>query len=258
MKNDIGSGSKGNEKMLLANELQDLVNSKEYFEESEVLNASNDSKAQSRHELIKEIEEFGVNAQELNVLTIEGLKEVLDGLHSLVASYKETRRVGRPRKDPNSIRILSELDKKIICQMLESGGHVSSLSISRELDIPLSTIQRRRSRLDETLVERSYSLKVEKLGWKRGILLISVSSGNTVGLGKEILECSDMVESVYRMNGDSIMDLRAEIIFKSNSDLVTLMDQIKTMPGVRTVVWGECMQLIGRNENTTKRVIGSA
>ena len=249
MKEETGSGVKGESIMALACELENLDNVKKSLD---------DSKAQSRHELIKEIEELGVNAQELNVLNIEGLKEVLDGLRSLVASYNETRKVGRPRKDPNSIGILSELDKKIICQMLESGGHVSSLSISRELDIPLSTIQRRRSRLDETLVERSYSLKVEKLGWKRGILLISVSSGNAVGLGKEILESNDRVESVHRMNGDSIMDLRAEVIFKSNSELVTLMDQIKSMQGVRNVIWGECVQLIGRNENTAKRVIDLA
>lgn len=256
MRKETGSVSKDDDKMVLACEAEDLDNVKRSLEES-IINAHNDSKPQSRQELIREIEELGVNAQELNVLTIEGLKEVLDGLHGLVAAYNERRRVGRPRRDPNSIGLLSELDKKIISQMLQSDGHVSSLSISRELDIPLSTIHRRRSRLDETLIERNYSLKVDKLGWKRAMLLVSVSSGSVIGLGKEILESGDGIESVYRMSGNSIMDLRADAVFKDNSELVTMMDRIKAMQGVRNVVWGECVQLIGRNGNTTKRIIES-
>jgi hypothetical protein len=257
MKSETGSRVKSNEISLACGGIAS-ENEKEALKKSILLTNDNGSGPQSRHELVKEIEELGVNAEELNVLSMEGLRELLDGLHSLVESYNEKKRPGRPKSDPKSVGILSNSDKKIVCQMIESGGHVSSLSLSRELDIPISTIQRRRSRLDEILVETNYSLNVEKLGWKRAMLLISVSSGNASGIGKEILESGDMIESVYRMNGDSIVDLMAEVVFKTNSELVSLMDQIKSKPGVRNVLWSEYVQLVGKNNNTAKRVIESS
>jgi predicted transcriptional regulator len=43
---------------------------------------------------------------------------------------------------------LSDVDKKMLQTLLASSGRVSSLALSRKLEIPLTTIQRRRKRLE--------------------------------------------------------------------------------------------------------------
>lgn len=57
---------------------------------------------------------------------------------------------------------------------------------------------------------------------------------------------------------DNSFDLRAEIVFKTNSELVSLIDQIKSKEGVRNVLWSEYVQLVAKNENTCKWIIESS
>jgi hypothetical protein len=62
------------------------------------------------------------------------------------------------------------------------------------------------------------------------------------------------VTSVTRTLGENAMDLRAEAVFKNNSDLLSLIEQIKSLDGVRDVCWSESIELVGRN-NRPYRVI---
>lgn len=213
------------------------------------------SQPQSRHEILKELEEIGVNTENLKSMTIEGLADLLDGLYAVIESRSQKGHSGRPRSDEKSTILLSGLDKKILLGLVGSTGRVSSQFLSRELDIPLSTVQRRKSRLDETLVELNYSLKVEELGWKRAILSIAVSSGNVIDQGKEIIEANEMIESIHRVHGGNSIDLKAEVLFRTNVELVALIDAIKSKQGIRDVFWVEYVQLVAKNENAIKKVI---
>jgi DNA-binding Lrp family transcriptional regulator len=211
-------------------------------------------KCQSRHEIIQELRNLGVNTEALNPLSMEGLSSLLDGFHVLINTYTQAKRAGRPRMNPANIPVLTNTDKAIVRYLFESKGQVSSLKMSRELDIPLSTIQRRRKRLQDILIETNYSLKSEKLGWRNASLYVSSTSGRTEVIGKEILDMSELVSSVTRTVGDSSFDLKVDMIFKTIEDLTTLIDKIKSMEGVSAVIWSESLKLIGRNE-TGKKVI---
>jgi DNA-binding Lrp family transcriptional regulator len=212
---------------------------------------------QSRHEILKELENLGVNTDALNSLSIEGLTSLLDGFHVLIDTYTQPKRPGRPKINPDNMPVLTHTDKAILRQLFESKGRISSLKISRELDIPLSTIQRRRKRLQDTLIETNYSLKSEKLGWRSAALYVSSTSGKTEAIGKEILDMSELVSSVTRTVGDSSFDLKVEMIFKTIEDLTSLIDKVKSMEGVSAVIWSESLKIIGKNESGKKVIDAS-
>src|SRR5690554_6417282 len=120
----------------------------------------------SRHELLEELSKLGVQTEAFKSFSIEELSDLLYGLNKVINMHKSTPRTDRPMKK-GLAPVLSLTDQKILKSLLASGGRVSSLKLSRELDIPLSTVQRRRKRLEELLLETSYVLKVDKFGWRR-------------------------------------------------------------------------------------------
>jgi DNA-binding Lrp family transcriptional regulator len=212
---------------------------------------------QSRHEILEELGHLGVNTEELALLSIEGLANLLNGFRVLMIARDQPRKPGRPKRNGGDMPVLTNADKTILHHLFSSQGHASSLKLSRELNIPLSTIQRRRKRLQDGLIETSYSLKIEKLGWRNATLLVSTASGKIETIGQEILDMSDLVSSVSRAMGGSNFDLRVEVIFKTNTDLMTLIDKIKSTEGVSGLIWSESLKLIGKRE-TSNKIIDSS
>ncbi|MGI0025317.1 MAG: hypothetical protein ACREA4_09260, partial [Nitrososphaera sp.] len=68
------------------------------------------------------------------------------------------------RRSNRGILSFSELDKKVLKLLLYSAGRSSSLTISRKLEIPYTTIYRRRKRLEREFLERCCSLRLNRLG----------------------------------------------------------------------------------------------
>jgi hypothetical protein len=66
-----------------------------------------------------------------------------------------------------------------------------------------------------------------------------------MGIGKALLKRKE-VTSVARMIGEHTIDLRVEVFVRDNSKLLNLIEEIKTMKGVRDVVWTEVVATIGR------------
>ena len=141
---------------------------------------------------------------------------------------------------------LSDVDKKMLQTLLASSGRVSSLSLSRKLEIPLTTIQRRRKRLESEFLEVAYSLKLEKLGWRKADLLVSTSKGTSPNVGKELLTHSSITR-VCRSIGEHTIDLHAEIVFKDNTELLNVIEWIKSLDGTKDVIWTEPVELMGKN-----------
>jgi DNA-binding Lrp family transcriptional regulator len=106
---------------------------------------------------------------------------------------------------------LSELDRKVLSQEL-----------SRLLGIPLSTVQRRRKRLEETYLIKSYSLNPMKFGWRRIDLMIATTGGATLTVGRELLRRPE-VTYVARSIGEHTIDLRVETFVQDNSELLNLL-----------------------------------
>jgi len=143
-------------------------------------------------------------------------------------------------------RKLTKADKHILGSLLGSRGKVSSVELARKLEIPLTTIQRRRKRLESEFLEVDYSLRLDKLGWRNADLLISTSRGAAASIGKELLS-HNAITRVSRSIGEHTIDLHAEIVFKNNTELLNVIEWIKGLDGVKDVVWTEPVELVGKN-----------
>ena len=56
----------------------------------------------------------------------------------------------------------------------------------KKLEIPLTTIQRRRKRLEKEFLENDYTLLLEKFGWRRVDFFISTTDGKTDALANDL------------------------------------------------------------------------
>ncbi len=62
---------------------------------------------------------------------------------------------------------LSNIDRKILQILLSPNGNKTSSSLSKELGVPITTIRRRRKRLEKEFLKSYYVLDIEKFGWRR-------------------------------------------------------------------------------------------
>ena len=141
---------------------------------------------------------------------------------------------------------LSELDKKMLKLLLDSEGGISTHELSQQLDIPVSTVQRRRKRLEDTFLVKHYSLDPMKFGYRRIDLLIYTEGGTTIDIARELLKREE-VTSVFRTVGEHTIELLVEVFVKENSVLLDLIEQVKAMKGVKDLVWIEIVETIGKN-----------
>ena len=83
---------------------------------------------------------------------------------------------------------LSDMDRKMLRLLLDSEGSIPTHEISEQLGMPISTVQRRRKRLEEEYLIKHYSLDPMKFGYRKIDLLIYTEGGETMNIGKELLE----------------------------------------------------------------------
>jgi DNA-binding Lrp family transcriptional regulator len=214
----------------------------------------------SRADLLNELRSAGIKTELLENCTLEQLQNLANGKNWLDTNYgadggdaddddqiasSALKRRGASSSEFRGVT-LTAVDKKMLQTLLASSGRVSSLALSRKLEIPLTTIQRRRKRLESEFLEVAYSLKLEKLGWRNADLLISTSRGKASYIGKELLT-HNSITRVCRSIGEHTIDLHAEIVFKDNTELLNVIEWIKSLEGVKDVVWTEPVELMGKN-----------
>jgi len=150
---------------------------------------------------------------------------------------------------------LSQIDKKILKILLTPNGHIKSTKgISTKLGIPLTTIRRRRKRLESKFLKLQYVLDIEKFGWRRVDFFISIRNGLVDGVANKLMELND-VTYVGKSIGEHTIDLRVETIVKDNAVLLDLLELIKGMEGVRDVVWSEIVNVVGRKISIPTSII---
>ncbi len=150
--------------------------------------------------------------------------------------------------------VLSTVDKKILEHLLYPDGGVSSSYLSKKLGIPQTTIQRRRKRLEKEVLKISYTVDLEKFGWRRADVFISTRNGKTPSVAKKLLS-NDVVTYVGRSIGEHTIDLRAEIIIKDNAELLDILENIKGIDGVSDAIWSEVVQVMGRKSSIPSQII---
>jgi DNA-binding Lrp family transcriptional regulator len=211
----------------------------------------------TRAALEQELAKLAINPDFFRSFTTEQLSDVLYGLNKTATSSGNNSSLASGTKCESgkkaSERMLSSIDKKILKALLESRGKPSSIQLSKELDIPLATVQRRRKRLEEEFVRESYSLRYDKFGRRQITFIISLGAGEKSTIANEILSI-EKVNYVSRTFGDSA-DLKVEAVVETNKELMDTSEKIKALPGIQKISWFESLEILGKKKEPDLAIV---
>ena len=140
-------------------------------------------------------------------------------------------------KRGNKVSIpMDQLNLKIIKDMI-SRADVKSVDWPR-YNTPLSTIQRRRTKLERMILKRRYYIDISRLGWRQADLLISVAQGDCEGLGRKLLDTyrSNIIATSLTI-GNPEINLMVQAFYQNTEELHWLVEGIKSSPEVISVDW---------------------
>jgi len=150
---------------------------------------------------------------------------------------------------------VSDLDRKLLKILLSPNGELkSSKGLSSKLGIPITTVRRRRKRLESKFLKLHYVLDIEKFGWKRVDFFISIRNGMVNAVANKLLD-SDEVTYVGKSIGEHTIDLRVETIVRDNASILDILEKIKAMDGVQDVVWSEIVSVVGKKISIPSSII---
>ena len=150
---------------------------------------------------------------------------------------------------------VSDLDRKLLkILLLPNGDLKSSKSLSSKLGIPITTVRRRRKRLESKFLKLHYVLDIEKFGWKRVDFFISIRNGVVNAVANKLLD-SDEVTYIGKSIGEHTIDLRVETIVRDNASILDILEKIKAMDGVQDVVWSEIVSVVGKKISIPSSII---
>jgi DNA-binding Lrp family transcriptional regulator len=135
-----------------------------------------------------------------------------------------------------------------IARELVNNPNISSTEIAEKYDAPLSTVQRRRARLEASMLKKEYTVDVRKFGWRMADLLISVEKGKAEETALKLLQASknNVITASLRI-GDPQIDIMVSVFYKNSQELHKLTETIKAMPYVTYVEWAEIVKVVGNN-----------
>jgi DNA-binding Lrp family transcriptional regulator len=212
----------------------------------------------SRASLLQEMEKLGINTSALESLTLQQLSDLLYGMNKIASMpVRSGAKAGNKAHEAGATAIisLSAVDKKMLKMMLASNGNTSSIALSRELNVPLTTVQRRRKRLS-SLIHSSYSLEWKKFGMRSMMFFITTENVAPSTIAKEIMSWPE-VAFVTRMFSSNGADLMVQAILKTNKEVVDFSERIRVLGGVKEVFWNEPIEIIGKNDDVYLKAIDS-
>jgi DNA-binding Lrp family transcriptional regulator len=156
--------------------------------------------------------------------------------------YNNDNRISR--KEGHELH-LKWLDSRIIEELL-SDAYTSSTDISKKHKAPLSTVQRRRRYLENTVLSRRYEIDLKKHGFRIGEITVHAEDGVSRKIADEIL-------SKYRKNIRSIsikidgsVILTVFLYFKTTDEIHHIMEGILSIPSVQRVRFAETVEIMTR------------
>jgi DNA-binding Lrp family transcriptional regulator len=146
----------------------------------------------------------------------------------------------------NQISILDDINLKIIEELLNNGD-IKSSEIASKLAIPLSTIQRRRTKIEKTVIRKTYEMSLIQLGFRTALIFADIQKGKAKETGEKLLKRYDkyILRASTRINSSN--NLCLEIIYNNSDELHALLEEIKAMPLTTNVDWSEEIYPIGNN-----------
>jgi DNA-binding Lrp family transcriptional regulator len=142
---------------------------------------------------------------------------------------------------------LDSIDINIIGELLAKAD-IKSVDIAYKYKVPISTIQRRRKRLVNSILDKKYLIDITKRDLRTGIILANVQRGKAKEVAKMILErhISNAISSSIRINDQN--NVMTEIIYNTSSELYNILEQVKKIPYVSSASWSELVEVVGNND----------
>jgi DNA-binding Lrp family transcriptional regulator len=141
------------------------------------------------------------------------------------------------RDDKNKEIYLSDFDEKDlrIISSLISGSN--NQQVSSELQIPLSTVQRRtRIILQSGLLQHNFTPDYRRLGLKKGMIHIYLKDGDMKSTAEKVSNMEG-ITSVSIHIGNS--DIVADFVYRDSEQIIEIVSSIKRLDGVDKAVWSE-------------------
>jgi len=144
------------------------------------------------------------------------------------------------------LTLVDDTNFKIVEELVKN-PNTSSMSLATKLGMPLSSLQRRRSKLEKSVLTKTYHINLKASGAKMGDTIINVDKGRSREVAESILRKfkSNIMNVSTRINSEH--NVAAQIIYNDTAELHNLLENIKAMPYVTSLQWSEMVEMIGDN-----------
>jgi DNA-binding Lrp family transcriptional regulator len=168
--------------------------------------------------------------------------------HSSLSNNAQQTSEGKFVLHNNSRILLDRINKNIVNELV-SDPYATSERIAKKIDVPLSTVQRRRTALERSILNKTYSLDLGQLGWRIADLLIGIDKGDPRSTAKNIIqENSENIMSASLRIGSPEINMVAQIHYRSSQELHQILQNIRALENIGRVEWSELVEEIG-NDN---------
>ena len=154
--------------------------------------------------------------------------------NDIEANLNFNKRTKRQKVNNLDLRKVNQKDIKIVGLLV---AQYNNKQISSELQIPLSTIQRRtRQILEKGLVQHFFKPNYKQLGLKKGMIHVYLADSSMKPTAEKI-STMDGITSVSIHIGNS--DIVADFVYKDSEQIVDTISSIKKLESVKRIVWSE-------------------
>jgi Lrp/AsnC family transcriptional regulator, regulator for asnA, asnC and gidA len=129
-------------------------------------------------------------------------------------------------------RAVTSTDRAII-RLLQQNARVSYAELSRATGIPESTVRRRMERLQQRgVIEFAMLAEPSKLGYElRAMLGLRVDLPRLQEIAEKLREMNEVTFAAFVTGG---FDISLQVVVRSQESLVTFLQEIAGIPGVRS------------------------
>jgi DNA-binding Lrp family transcriptional regulator len=171
---------------------------------------------------------------------------------------KKQRNNGNNRDNKSAQRhklVSGSLDAKIIEELLND-AFLSSTDISKKHKAPLSTVQRRRRYLENTILTRRYEIDLKKQGFRIGEVTVIPENGASKEIISRIFSKypNHILSITVKIDGAII--LAVLVYFKTTVEIHDIMEAIHSMPGVQNVKFAETVEIMRNKRNEMSKTVG--
>ncbi|MGH9975680.1 MAG: winged helix-turn-helix transcriptional regulator [Nitrososphaeraceae archaeon] len=147
--------------------------------------------------------------------------------------------------------LLDRLNKNIINELIKN-PNLTSEAIARTVRSPLSTVQRRRTALEKSILTKTYNMDMSIFGWRIADLMIELEKGDLNAISENIIQnnSNNIMNASLRI-GSPQVNMVAQVCYRSSKELHQILQGIKAHDKVGRVEWSEIVQITAKNNAST-------